>query len=131
MPLLKFHVHEGRTPQEIELLLDTAHDAMVAAFCVPERDRYQLVSEHKASHFRALDTGLGIPRTEKFVLLEVVSRPRSKDQKVDFYQGLCDRLERACGIAPSDVMVSFVTNSDEDWSFGNGQAQFLTGELSG
>jgi hypothetical protein len=29
----------------------------------------------------------------------------------------------------SDVVVSIVTNSDEDWSFGNGRAQFLTGEL--
>jgi hypothetical protein len=38
-------------------------------------------------------------------------------------------LERTCGIPPSDVVVSIVTNSDEDWSFGNGRAQFLTGEL--
>jgi hypothetical protein len=27
------------------------------------------------------------------------------------------------------VMVSFVINSDVDWSFGNGVAQFMTGEL--
>lgn len=131
MPLLKFHVIQGRSPQEVELLLDTAHDAMLAAFGVPDRDRYQVVSEHMPSHFRALDTGLGISRTEKFVLLEVLSRPRPKEQKVYFYQELCSRLERVCGISHSDVMVSFVTNSDEDWSFGNGQAQFLTGELSG
>jgi len=27
------------------------------------------------------------------------------------------------------VVVSFVENGDEDWSFGLGRAQFLTGDL--
>ena len=71
MPLMKFHVFKGRTTEEINLLLDTAHTAMVRSFNVPERDRYQILTEHEASHFRALDTGLNIPRTDKFVLLEV------------------------------------------------------------
>jgi hypothetical protein len=38
-------------------------------------------------------------------------------------------LEKSCGIAPSDVMMNMVTCTDEDWSFGLGRAQFLTGEL--
>ena len=42
---------------------------------------------------------------------------------------LCEALAGSCGIAPSDVMVSIVENTDEDWSFGLGRAQFLTGEL--
>ena len=44
---------------------------------------------------------------------------------------LVEELERSCGVAPSDVMISMVENSDEDWSFGLGRAQFLTGELGG
>ncbi|MQB46123.1 tautomerase family protein [Rhizobium sp. ICMP 5592] len=131
MPLMKFHVLKGRSSQEIDQLLDAAHEAMVAAFKVPDRDRYQILVEHEHTHMRALDTGLGIARTDKFVLLEVVSRPRDKEQKVAFYRDLCDRLESECRIAPSDVMISFTLNEDEDWSFGNGRAQFLTGELSG
>jgi len=38
-------------------------------------------------------------------------------------------LEEHAGIQPSDVIVSFTTNSDADWSFGGGKAQFLNGEL--
>lgn len=74
MPLLKFHLVKGRTAAEIDTLLDAAHDAMVASFGVPERDRYQVLSEHESSHVRLLDTGLGIVRTDKIVLIEVVSR---------------------------------------------------------
>jgi hypothetical protein len=49
--------------------------------------------------------------------------------KQAFYGSLVEKLESECGITPSDVIVTFVTNTDEDWSFGLGRAQFLTGEL--
>jgi len=129
MPLLRFDLIEGRTDEEMKTLLDAAHRAMLKAFKVPERDRYQIVHEHPAAHMIVEDTGLGIPRTNKVVVVTVTSRPRKKKQKEVFYRLLCEELERSCGIAPSDVMVSIVENTDEDWSFGLGRAQFLTGEL--
>ncbi|WP_175282630.1 tautomerase family protein, partial [Gluconobacter morbifer] len=43
MPLLRFDLIEGRTDAQIATLLDAAHDAMLEAFKVPVRDRYQLV----------------------------------------------------------------------------------------
>lgn len=129
MPLLRFDLLEGRTDAELKALLDASHRAMLAAFKVPARDRYQVVHEHKPSRLIMEDTGLDIPRTEKMVLLQVTSRPRGRAAKETFYRLLVEELEKSCAIAPSDVMVSFVENSDEDWSFGHGRAQFLTGEL--
>ena len=129
MPLLRFDLIAGRTDGELKSLLDTAHRAIVEAFGVPERDRYQIVHEHRASRMIIEDTGLGIPRTGKVVFLQVTSRKRKKRQKEDFYRLLCEALEKECGISPSDVVVSFVENGDEDWSFGLGRAQFLTGDL--
>lgn len=118
-----------RSREQIDLLLDTAHEAMVQSFSVPARDRYQLVVEYPASAMRILDTGLDIPRTEKFVLVEVISRLRTRSAKVDFYKRLAAALDEKCDISSSDLMVTFVENTDEDWSFGGGTAQFLTGEL--
>jgi len=129
MPLLHFHILEGRSESEIKTLLDAAHEAMLEAFQVPRRDRYQLVSEHKPSHMIVEDTGLDIPRTKKVVLLQVFSRPRGEEQIAGFYRLLTERLEAECGILPSDVMVSVVENGDAHWSFGHGRGQFLTGEL--
>ena len=96
---------------------------------VPERDRYQIVHQHPVADMIMEDTGLGIPRTGKFVCIQVTTRPRTKEMKETFYRLLVEELERACGIAPTDVMVNMVTCEDEDWSFGLGRAQFLTGEL--
>ncbi|CAN7456569.1 tautomerase family protein [Pararhizobium sp. LjRoot238] len=50
MPLLKFHLYKGRSPEEIGLLLDAAHEAMVLSFGVPTGDRYQVVSEYDEPH---------------------------------------------------------------------------------
>jgi len=129
MPLMCMDIIEGRSPDEIKALTDAVHRAMLAAFKVPERDRYQIVQEHKATHFIAQDTGLDIPRTEKFVLIRVTTRPRTAEQKQAFYRLVCEELKAACNIESSDVMISMVSNTDEDWSFGLGRAQFLTKEL--
>lgn len=129
MPLLRFDLIEGRTDAELKALLDAAHRAMLAAFKVPAGDRYQIVTEHKPSRMIVEDTGLGITRSDKVVFLQVTSRPRGRAAKETFYRLLAEELERSCGIAPSDVVVSFLENTDEDWSFGYGRAQFLTGEL--
>ena len=129
MPLLRFDLIEGRTDDELKTLLDAAHEAMLEAFQVPVRDRYQIVHEHKPSRMIVEDTGLGIPRTEKVVMLQMTSRPRSREMKEAFYRLLCEKLEAKCGIKSSDVMVNIVLNSDQDWSFGLGRAQFLVGDL--
>lgn len=129
MPLLRFDLIEGRTDAELKTLLDAAHRAMLAAFKIPERDRYQIVNEHKPSRMIVEDTGLDIPRTDKIVLVQVITRPRGKEAKRNFYRLLTQELQKSCGIAPTDVMVSLVENTDEDWSFGLGRAQFLEGDL--
>ncbi|MFK2904238.1 tautomerase family protein [Dyella ginsengisoli] len=129
MPLMRFDVMEGRSKAEITTLLDAAHRAMLTAFKVPARDRYQIVHEHPPEHFIVQDTGLDIPRTHNVVVVTVTSRPRTRAMKETFYAELCRELKASCGIEASDVMVSIVTNTDEDWSFGHGRGQFLTGEL--
>ena len=129
MPLLRFDLIEGRSEKQINMILDVTHEVLVKSFNVPERDRYQIVREHAPSRMIVEDTGLGIVRTPSMLVLQVTTRPRSRVMKQAFYRSLVEKLETACGIAPSDVLVTFVTNTDEDWSFGLGRAQFLTGEL--
>ncbi|BBZ44018.1 tautomerase family protein [Mycobacterium parmense] len=46
-----------------------------------------------------------------------------------FYKLLASNLAERCGLDPADLIVSITENNDEDWSFGHGRAQFLTGEL--
>jgi hypothetical protein len=73
MPLLRFDVLEGRSADQITTLLDAAHRAVLSAFGVPERDRYQIVHQHPSSHFVVQDTGLEITRSDNVVIVSVTS----------------------------------------------------------
>ena len=129
MPLLYIDLIEGRTPSEVTALLNAIHDAVVDAFGVPPRDRYQVVHTHPAHEIVAWDTGLGIERTSHLVVVHVVSRRRTREMKEKFYELLASNLSDRCGVDRADLIVSITENGDEDWSFGHGRAQFLTGEL--
>ncbi|WP_339107650.1 tautomerase family protein [Thioclava sp. GXIMD4216] len=129
MPLIQFHVIEGRPEAEIKAMLDAGHEAVLEAFAVPQDDRYQLVTEYKPGRMVLLDTGLGFTRGPSPILVQVFSSPRSEEQKQAFYDILCRKLETAIGLDPKDLMVSVMSNTRADWSFGFGRAQFLTGEL--
>jgi 4-oxalocrotonate tautomerase len=130
MPLLYVDIIEGRAPAEVQELLDATHDAVVEAFQVPPRDRYQVVHTHPAHEIVAWDTGLGIDRSSALVVLHVVSRKRPREFKERFYKLLASNLAERCGLDPADLIVSVTENDDDDWSFGYGRAQFLTGELA-
>lgn len=129
MPLLIFDVIEGRSDTQLQTLLDAAHRAVLSAFEVPVRDRYQIVHENKAKHMVIEDTGLNLTRTRNLVVVRVITSPRPEEQKQKFYAELSRELKESCGIEGSDLMVSITTNSKGDWSFGNGVAQYLTGDL--
>ena len=129
MPLLYIELIEGRTPAEVQTLLDAVHAAVVEAFEVPERDRYQVVRSHPAHEVIAQDTGLGISRSSRLVIVQMVSRRRDRMQKERFYALLSHNLAHSCGVDPCDLIVAITENDDADWSFGHGRAQFLTGEF--
>ena len=129
MPAIYVDVLQGRTREELDTLLDTIHTAVIDAFGVPERDRYQIITQHRPGELVVQDTGLGVERTDAVVVIHVVSRMRTNEKKIDFYEALAMGLESRCGIAPTDLMVSITENGPADWSFAHGRAQFLTGEL--
>ena len=129
MPLIRIDVTEGRSDEEIKTLMDTVQDCVLEAFKVPVRDRYQIVTEHKPGRMILLDTGLGFDRTDQAIVIQVFTSPRTTVSKTKFYQLLADKLETNCGLNPKELLVSVMTNTDVDWSFGFGKTQYLTGEL--
>lgn len=129
MPLIRFDMIEGRTEAEVTKILDVAHIVVVEAFKVPEGDRYQIVHQHHAYEMIIKDTGLGFERSKNVIVITITSRNRSSEKKEALYKKLALGLKEECNIDPADIMVSMVFNEGEDWSFGFGRAQFLTGEL--
>ena len=73
VPLLCFDLMQGRSENQIDMILDATHEVLVKSFNVPERDRYQIVREHAPMIVE--DTGLGIARTPNMLVLQVHDPP--------------------------------------------------------
>ncbi|HLT67724.1 MAG TPA: tautomerase family protein [Microbacterium sp.] len=127
MPLVRIDHSENRTePHDIA---DAIHRAIVEVYGIPERDRFQVLTSRPAQTIVAEDAGLGFERTDPVVIQIFTQRGRSDAQKQRLYAAIAERLE-SVGVAPADVFIGYVENGPQDWSFGFGRAQYLTGELA-
>ena len=129
MPLVRIDVQAGRTPAQLRRLADTVQEVMLDVFAAPPGDRYQIISEHAVGHIIAEDTGLGLERSDGVTVIQIFQQGRNAEQKQAAYDQLAKRLDAAALVRPEDLIVSVMANEREDWSFGLGRAQFLTGEL--
>jgi hypothetical protein len=127
--LVRIDVLDGWSEPDLQDLLDGVHEAVVRAFDVPARDRYQVLQTHDPARMILQDTGLGFDRSDRAVVISVTSRRRSAAAKETFYRLVADRLAERLGVAGTDLLINITENGDADWSFAGGEAQFLTGAL--
>lgn len=129
MPLVRIDLVTGRSPEQIRSIADAIHTAIVDEYGIPVRDRFQIITEHPAHLVIAEDAGLGFERTEGVVMIQVFTQGgRSDEAKQSLYAAVHDRLAEV-GVASEDVFIGYVENGPQDWSFGFGRAQYVTGEL--
>jgi phenylpyruvate tautomerase PptA (4-oxalocrotonate tautomerase family) len=130
MPLVRIDMQAGRTEAQVKRIADAIHNAIVEQYGIPERDRFQIINQLAAGAIIAEDAGLGFERTSGVVMVQIFTqRGRSTNAKQLLYQAIAGKLACA-GVVPEDVFIGYVENGAEDWSFGFGQAQYLTGELA-
>ena len=129
MPLVRIDITAGRSAEEVRAIADAVHVSIVDVYRIPERDRFQIITEHPASQIVAEDAGLGFERTDGVVMIQIFTqRGRALEAKTDLYARIHDSLA-ALGVASEDVFIGYVENGPQDWSFGFGRAQYVTGEL--
>jgi phenylpyruvate tautomerase PptA (4-oxalocrotonate tautomerase family) len=129
MPLVRVDLVEGRSDEQLATLAETIYEVEREVFAAPEDDRYIMITEHKPGRMFLGSTGLGYRRSSEAMVIQITEQNRSRAQKEALYQSLADRLQDTIGLRPEDLIVSIVASTLEDWSFGLGRAQFLTGEL--
>lgn len=70
-----------------------------------------------------------IKHTDKVISIQFFTSPRTHIEKMKVYSLLADRLKKECALDPNDLLISVFTNREEDWSFAQGVAQYVTGRL--
>ncbi|WP_120522319.1 tautomerase family protein [Arthrobacter celericrescens] len=129
MPLVRIDVTAGRSPEELQAISQAVHEAIVDEYRIPERDYFHILTEHPAGQLVAQDAGLGFERSGAVVMLQIFTqRGRSVEAKQNLYARIHQALG-GVGVAGEDIFLGYVENGPEDWTFGFGWAQYLTGEL--
>ena len=68
---------------------------------------------------------LGISRSADAVIIQVtLNEGRTVEMKRAFYKAVADGLQAKAGLRREDVVISLVEVKKENWSFGNGEAQY-------
>jgi phenylpyruvate tautomerase PptA (4-oxalocrotonate tautomerase family) len=94
---------------------------------VPPLDRFQVITEHEKADFIYDAQYLNIERTDDLVMIQItLNTGRSTDLKKAFYKRVAELLAAELKLRPEDVLISLVEVAKENWSFGNGVAQYAT-----
>jgi phenylpyruvate tautomerase PptA (4-oxalocrotonate tautomerase family) len=125
MPLARIDLRKGKDVRYRQEVGRVVYEALVSVG-VPENDRFQVINEHDAENFLFDPDYLGIHRSDNLVMIQITwSEGRTLEQKKALYKAIVDGLSAAVGIRPDDVLINLVEVKRENWSFGNGVAQYV------
>lgn len=124
MPVTRIAIREGKSPEYKQALMDEIYEAMRETVAIKDGDRFMAITEHGAHEF-AYGAFLDIDRSGDLVQIQVFWAPgKSVDDKLAMYRKIIERLGSNPGVRPEDVLISVIETPAENWSFGNGMAQF-------
>ena len=103
------------------------HRALVETISIPAQDRFQIITEHSKSHFVYDPEYLKIKRTNNIVIIQItLSQGRTVEVRKALYCRIAELLAQEVNLRKEDVFVNLVEVAKENWSFGNGEAQYAT-----
>jgi len=125
MPLARIDLVQGKSAEYRRTIGTIVYEAMVDVLMVPKNDRFQIIAEHPADALIADENYLGIRRTQDCIFIQLtLNVGRTVEQKKDFDKAVADALHARLGLRPEDVFINLIEVQKENWSFGNGIAQY-------
>jgi 4-oxalocrotonate tautomerase len=127
MPLVRISLVEGKPETYRQKVGDAVHRAMVETINVPPLDRFQIITCHVKSDFIYDAEYLNISRSDDLIMIQItLNTGRTTEMKKAFYKRVVELLVQDVKIRPEDVLICLVEVAKENWSFGNGVAQYAS-----
>jgi 4-oxalocrotonate tautomerase len=125
MPLIRISLRAGKPPAYRRAIAEEVYAALRETFGVPEHDFFATVTAQDLEDFIFDREYFNIERSDDFVVIQMtVSNTRTVEQKKALYRGIVERLAKHPGLRPRDVFINLLEVAKENWSFGNGEAQY-------
>lgn len=125
MPLVRISLMKGKPEGFGKKVGDAVYRTMMETINVPAKDNFQIITEHDKNALIYNPSYLDIPRSDGIIFIQVtLNEGRTVELKKSFYKTLAERLNKELNVRMEDVFVSLVEVKKENWSFGNGIAQY-------
>ncbi len=124
MPLVRLDIPAQTAPKTMRTLADAVHQALVTTLGIPAADRFQTITRRSADEIICSGEFLGIAHSDQVVVVQITMAPRSVELKRALFLEIASAIARETCFKSSDVIISLVETARENWSFGNGLAQF-------
>jgi phenylpyruvate tautomerase PptA (4-oxalocrotonate tautomerase family) len=125
MPLVRIDIRKHPDPTHINALGEVVYASLKQAINVPDHDNFQVLTEHDDDRLVNDRQYLGIARTDRQVFIQItLSEGRTLEQKKRLFQLIAEGLHKEAGVRLEDVFINLVEVKKENWSFGNGIAQY-------
>src|SRR5699024_846384 len=125
MPLVRIDLLEGNTAEFKSQLGELVYQSMLETIGIPEENKFVVVNDLKAEELIFSTNYLGVDRTEGIVIIQItMNEGRTTEVKKALYKTVADKLNSQLDIRKEDVFINLVEVNKENWSFGNGIAQY-------
>ena len=125
MPLVRIDLPNSIESERHGLIGDIVYQAMVDVLNVPDGDKFQIITVHDADSLRIDPAYLGIDRAANAFIIDItLNAGRAVELKRQFYATAAERLSAEADVRPQDVLIVLTEVAKENWSFGNGEAQY-------
>ena len=125
MPFVRVDLAKGRPPEIRRSIGEIVYKAMIEVINVPADDKFQIITEHVADDFNVARSYLGVTYSPGIVFIQItLNAGRSVDLKKAFYKQIADELHAQLDMRKEDIFINLIEVAKENWSFGNGEAQY-------
>lgn len=132
MPLVRISVYDTMPADKRGKLPEAVYDAMREAISIPENDLFVVLTAHLKGELVVDPQFMAMERSGNFTLVHItLRRGRTTEAKQALYRRITQLAKERAGVDPDDVMIVLSENDLADWSFGRGEAQYVSNAPAG
>ncbi len=125
MPFVRVDLAKGKSAAYRKTIGEVIYTAMTEVINVPKDDKFQVITEHASEELNVVDSYLGIQYSKDIIFIQItLNQGRTVELKKAFYKRIADDLHTKLNVRPEDVVINLIEVPKENWSFGNGIAQY-------
>ena len=127
MPFVRISMAKGKTGVFKKSVSQAVHAALVNCFEIPSDDLFQIIAEYDEENVIYPSSYMGIEHTSDILYIVITAKGgRTVDMKKSLYKMIATNIHGSTGHDTQDIIITLVENSEENWSFGRGEAQLIS-----